>query len=418
MRGLTAAVPRVEPAEPPDRGPRRHRSPAGGRRDAAAGGAAPPPRASLRPARAARRTLAGAPRLLHHEDVPPAFDAARLRQEVTDRLDAAMARLRGEIGTEHLYAVALVVDGESRFSTLAAAANTEEGLAARAAALASAAPRHAGEAGRRLLRWNASEWTWPDFAPALREVRFPPVEGRTAARDRAVYDALVGALRTLDRAGRFGRGADRCFLTLLVTCPGASKGFFLRGLRLLNPKPVQDRHADETSPAPLVRCVNRAPRRERLRIWLALYEDLYMEWSTPIAEEARARGMSPWDVEEQIARFGAKAVPHLIDLVSHYGFASAFDKARELETREVWLAGSALFLVRRIGLVSDRDLLRLQRLVGQFVERDRRLRVASTLAENTARVLHELRPRRFPPTEMHPNTFKLLNPEPYLVHGA
>ena len=53
-------------------------------------------------------------------------------------------------------------------------------------------------------------------------------------------------------------------------------------------------------------------------------------------------------------RFGPKVVPRLIDLVSHYGFASAFDHNRGLETREVWLAGSALFLVRRIGLVSDK----------------------------------------------------------------
>jgi len=53
--------------------------------------------------------------------------------------------------------------------------------------------------------------------------------------------------------------------------------------------------------------------------------------------------------------------------------------------------------------------------VGDFVERDRRLRVASTLAENTARVLHELRPRRFPETVMDPLTYKLLNPEPYLL---
>jgi hypothetical protein len=347
--------------------------------------------------------------------VPPAFDAGALRQEVTDRLDAAMARLRAELGTEHLYAVALVVDGEERFASVAAAANTEERLDARAAALGQVDPRYTGDAGRRLLRWRVGEWAWSDLAPALRQVALPPAEGRTAPQDRAVYDALIGALRTLDRAGRFGRGADRCFVSLLVTCPDASRRFFLRGLRRLNPRPVLDRHADETSPAPLVRCVNRAPRRERLRIWLALYEDLYMEWNTPIARMARARGLSPWDVEEQIARFGAKAVPHLVDLVSHYGFASAFDRARELETREVWLAGSALFLVRRIGLVSDRELARLQELVGRFVERDRRLRVASTLAENTARVLHELRPRRFPPTEMHPNTFKLLNPEPFLL---
>ena len=68
--------------------------------------------------------------------------------------------------------------------------------------------------------------------------------------------------------------------------------------------------------------------------------------------------------------------------------------------------------------MNDRDVARLQQLVAGFVERDRRLRVASTLAENTARVLHELRPRRFPPSEMDPLTYKLLNPEPYLPDGA
>jgi hypothetical protein len=150
-----------------------------------------------------------------------------------------------------------------------------------------------------------------------------------------------------------------------------------------------------------------------MRIWLALYEDLYMEWRTPIAEEARARGISPWEVEVELARFGPKVVPSLVDLVAHYGFAPPFDKARGLETREVWLAGSALFLARRIGAVSEREVARLQRLVAEFEERDRRLKVASTLAENVARVLHELRPRRFPPSRMDPLTYKLLNPEDF-----
>jgi hypothetical protein len=155
-----------------------------------------------------------------------------------------------------------------------------------------------------------------------------------------------------------------------------------------------------------------------MRIWLALYEDLYMEWRTPIAEEARARGISPWDVEAELARFGPKVAPRLVDLLAHYGFAPPFDHARGLETREVWLAGSALFLLRRIGPVPEREIARLQGLVGAFVERDRRLKTASTLAENTARVLHELRPRRFPASEMDPQTYKLLNPEPFLPRAA
>jgi hypothetical protein len=346
--------------------------------------------------------------------VPVDFDASAFRHELTQRTAVAMERLRAEIGTEHLYAVAVVVSGEERFAWLALSANTEERLGSRAREMAQESPRYAGDAGRRLLRWSPARWGWNDFAPEVRALALPDPETRTPAQDAALYDAIVGALRTLDRAGHFGRGADRAFVTLGVTCPRASKRFFLKGLRLLNPRAAVELHLRESSPEPFVRCVNRAPRRERLRTWLALYEDLYLEWNTWIAEEARARGLSPWDVEEQLVKFGAKAVPHLIDLVSHYGFASVFDRARQLETREIWLAGSALFLVRRIGLVTERDVARLQGLVAQFVERDRRLRVASTLAENTARVLHELRPRRFPATEMHPNSFKLLNPEPYV----
>ena len=67
-----------------------------------------------------------------------------------------------------------------------------------------------------------------------------------------------------------------------------------------------------------------------------------------------------------------------------------------------------------VGAIQDRDVRRLQALVAGFVERDKRLKVASTLAENTARVLHELRPRRFPDSVMDPLTYKLLNPEPFV----
>jgi hypothetical protein len=299
-----------------------------------------------------------------------------------------------------------------------ASANTEEGLARSADLRAESDPRFRGEAGRRLLRWVAPEWAFHDFSEEVRALALPDPATRRPTLDPALYEAFVGALKAVDRAGLFGRGADRAFLTVNVLCEQPSKAFFQRGLVRLNPVPTVERHRHETWPAPFVRSVNRAPRRERMRIWLALYEDLYMEWRTAIAEKARSRGISPWDVEEELVRFGPKVVPRLVDLVAHYGFASAFDHNRGLETREVWLAGSALFLVRRIGLVTEKDVARLQRLVAEFVERDRRQRVASTLAENTARVLHELRPRRFPPTVMDPHTYKLLNPEPYLPTRA
>jgi len=343
-----------------------------------------------------------------------AFDLGLFRRALATRTAAAVQELRRRVGSETLYAFALVTSGEEGFTSVGASANTEEALARRAAFRAAEEPRFRGDAGRRLLRWSAEDWEHCDFSAPIRALELPPAHGRTAALDAALYQAFAGALRAVDRAGLFGRGAERAFLSVNILTPHPSPAFFRKGLRLLNPVPTVERHLRETAAAPFVRCVNRAQRRERMRIWLALYEDLYMEWRTPIAEEARARGLSPWEVEAELARFGPKVVPSLVDLVAHYGFAPPFDKARGLETREVWLAGSALFLARRLGAVSEREIARLQRLVAEFVERDRRLKVASTLAENVARVLHELRPRRFPASEMDPATYKLLNPEPFL----
>lgn len=345
------------------------------------------------------------------------FDLHAFRRDLARRTAAALQDLRRRIGSETLYAFALFTSGERGFAFVRASANTEEGLARGAERKALADPRFRGEAGRRLLRWAVPAWEHHDFDEGVRALSLPDPAGRRESLDAAVYDAFLGAIKAVDRAGLLGRGAERAFLTVNVLCEDASTSFFDRGLRRLNPVPTVERHRHEAAPEPFIRCVNRAPRRERLRIWLALYEDLYMEWKTTIAEEARARGFSPWEVEDEIVKFGPKAVPKLVDILSHYGFAAVFDHNRGIETREVWLAGSALFLARRIGIVSDREIARLQQLVGAFVERDRRLRVASTLAENTARVLHELRPGRFPPTVMDPLTYKLLNPEPYLSRG-
>jgi len=342
------------------------------------------------------------------------YDVAAFRRELTRRTAESVQDLRRRVGSETLYGFALFTEGENSFRSIRASANTEEALTRRAGAASLADPRFRGEAGRRLLRWSALDWELHDFSEGVRALEMPGPEQDRPGLGDALRGAMLGALKTVDRAGLFGRGAERAFVTVCLLCPLASEPYFLRALKALNPVPTVQRHLHETSPEPFARCVNRAPRRERMRIWLALYEDLYMEWKTPIAEEARARGMSPWDVEAQLLRFGPKVVPPLLDLVAHYGFAAPFDASRELETREVWLAGSALFLARKVGVVSEREIARLQRLVGEFVARDRRLRVASTLAENTARVLHELRPRRFPPSEMDPLTYKLLNPEPFL----
>lgn len=355
---------------------------------------------------------------VHGAHGPARFHLGAWRTELARRTVAAVQGLRERIGSEHLYAFALFLEREDGFERVRASANTEEALGRRAQERGRIELRYRGEAGRRLLRWWVEQWEHHDFAPAIRELTLPAPAERRPGDDARIREAMLGALKAAERAGAFGRGAERSFLSVNLVWPHIRPAPFLRGLRRLNPICTVDRHLHETDPGPLVRCVNRAPRRERMRIWLALYEDLYMEWRTPIAEEARARGMSPWEVEEELVRFGAKVVPSLVDLLAHYGFASPFDHNRGLETREVWLAGSALFLARRIRSVPEKELRRLEQLVQAFAERDRRLRIAPTLAENTARVLHELRPRRYPAPIMDPATYKLQNPEAFVARAG
>ena len=45
-------------------------------------------------------------------------------------------------------------------------------------------------------------------------------------------EAFVGALKAVDRAGLFGRGAERAFLTVNVLCEHPSPAFFRRGLAI------------------------------------------------------------------------------------------------------------------------------------------------------------------------------------------
>ena len=247
-----------------------------------------------------------------------------------------------------------------------------------------------------------------------------PGHAAGATLDAAIYEAFVGALKAVDRAGLFGRGAERAFLTrerplrrtrrrpssatgLVAAEPGARRSS-ATGTR---PRPRRSSAA-----------VNRAPRRERMRIWLALYEDLYMEWQHRHRRGgARARASRPGTSRRSSSGSGRRSCRSSSTSSPTTASPPPFDHTRGLETREVWLAGSALFLVRRIG-ARDREgrSRRLQRLVGEFVERDRRLRVASTLAENTARVLHELRPRRFPPTRDGPADLQA--PQPGAVSCA
>jgi hypothetical protein len=64
--------------------------------------------------------------------------------------------------------------------------------------------------------------------------------------------------------------------------------------------------------------------------------------------------------------------------------------------------------------LSDSDVARIEHLIVRRVDVDRARPMASTLAENLARVLHQLRPKRFPDPVLNPKTNHLDNPDPFL----
>ena len=116
-----------------------------------------------------------------------------------------------------------------------------------------------------------------------------------------------------------------------------------------------------------------------------------------------------------------RAEGKLVKLVERHAHARVFNEpgtpAYERDgafTCESSLASSTAFIIGEIGDVSEREIAALQVIVAETVERDRQVPIASTLAENVARVLHGLRPRRFPKTVMDPGTNHLRNPEAFI----
>ncbi len=102
-------------------------------------------------ARRGRRTLASLRlRELSTDPAAPAvpapgpFDVASFRRALAAHTADAVRALRRRVGTETLYAFALFTSGESGFAFVQASANTEEGLARRAAQRAEVDPRFRG----------------------------------------------------------------------------------------------------------------------------------------------------------------------------------------------------------------------------------------------------------------------------------
>ena len=112
----------------------------------------------------------------------------------------------------------------------------------------------------------------------------------------------------------------------------------------------------------------------------------------------------------------------LLDLVEAFGFGRLFNErgspayARDgVVTCEMTLSTSAVFLIADIGSATESEIRRMQTILERRVTCDRDLKMTYTLAENLARVLHQLRPNLFPASILNPSTNHLENPEPFLA---
>ena len=210
--------------------------------------------------------------------------------------------------------------------------------------------RYAGEAGRRLLRWSPPHWEHHDFDGAVSALELPEPRGAARATDKAIYQAMVGALRTLDRSRPLRQG-------------GGALLHHRQRHRRAGRRAVLQAGAQAPQPAPGHRP---APPRE-LQAGLrplrqpgaAAGADAHLAGALRgplprVAHPHRRGGAGP----RPLALGRGGPAPRLRpqgDPGAHRprrrttASRPAFDKQRELETREIWLAGSALFLVPRVG---------------------------------------------------------------------
>ncbi|HOX06207.1 MAG TPA: DUF4303 domain-containing protein [Planctomycetota bacterium] len=173
-----------------------------------------------------------------------AADIPQLQRAIADAARQAFAEIRAAHPGEAFYAFALYTDDD--VMTIAAAANSEEGLRRKLAERGETDPAEVA-----LMRWNTAEWA----CEAAGDEHFDaPCEllrnlagnlfGKGFARFKEqVHRAIVGALGDLEKEGLFGQGGERGRVTVFASIPGSDDAPALENesARALNPSEVYAR---------------------------------------------------------------------------------------------------------------------------------------------------------------------------------
>lgn len=339
------------------------------------------------------------------------------KKDLASALENSIQTLFQKIGNERLYGVSLFLNEDFDFSSACISANTEEALISKAAEYAQRWPEYSGKRGEKLLRWSVADWGYFNFSSEVEKLKFPPGDG--ARRDSSLYRAIVDCLLALKEKECFAINNPQVVFS--ITCHDMTDDFFLEGLGKLNSASVTEDYVRNFTAIPILNELRALPAANRLEVVSALYRDLTLGIDSETALNASARNANQYNIQAIFHELGSDGIARLLDLIEAHGFGAIFNPRDSAAyrrfgafTAENTLATSAIFLVGEIARVRNEHIKRMQRILARRVEADKSLPITSTLAENIARILHRLRPKRFPESVLDRKTSHLLNPEPFL----
>lgn len=342
---------------------------------------------------------------------------AEFERELYTALESSILDLLKKIRGERLYAVSLFTNDEVDFANVGAAANTEEQLQVCRDSYAARDPGFLGHSGYKQLRWSFGDWGYFNFSPRILGLKLPPGEG--PRRDNKIYKILLKSLLKIQQLEAFRHQNQRP--VFLITCGDMSDEFLLRGMRLLNPPQTIEDYLQGFTAAPYLKQLDELPAATKVDTVISLYRDLSLGVSSELTAEATARNVTYFSLEPLIRNLGSDGVTRLLDLVERYGFGASFNPIDSPAfvkfgacTAESRMCTSAIFIIAQCRHVEELHFKHMQKILLKRTDMDQALAKTSTLAENIARVLHTLRPKKFPKSELDPKTNHLRNPQSFL----
>ncbi len=200
-----------------------------------------------------------------------------------------------------------------------------------------------------------------------------------------------------------------------------SEKFFFKGLKKLNSRELVNAYVEEYTAYPYIQWIESLSFEAKIKTIITLYRDLTLDVPTLPTLEAKSRNLEYYDLEPLIIASSPDTIYPLLEIIEKYGFCQTFnEKGSEMYkkygafTPESRLAANSVFLIAQCKGINDLHIKKMQEILAKRVKFDENLSITSTLAENIARVLNELKPSQFPKSIMNQKTNQLDNPEPFL----